>query len=207
MHTGMRMVGLAAICLAASLGVAGQGQDAAESTGALSSPDRYVREACARGILRRREQEIASVEGVLKDALRDETRKGTARTAIVLLGNLRADRSVPLLVENLDLEVYYLEANRPQPPEDLYPCMGALIQIGMPSLAPVVARATSSDDKMVCRCAAWVVKGVLGKDLAMAYVRERLAQTADAAQKTRLEALLRNVEASRWTETWASPEK
>ena len=188
-----KLVSLLGMCFVAFLGAAREVGELGKYLAELASDNMTVRESAAQGILLSRQREIASIERIVREFVRDGTRKGTAKTAILLLGNLRSDQSVPLLVENLSFEVFYKDTKRPQPPEDLYPCVGALIRIGMPSVAPVLSRAESSDDQKISRCAGCVVQGVLGRKLAVAHVRERMEGLSDTAEHKRLEALLQNM--------------
>lgn len=143
------------------------------------------REAAARSVLDDRRRLVADLQRIVRETVGDEARRGTARDAIVLLGQLRAVESAPLLVENLDFKVFYKDVKRPQPPEDLYPCVGALIEIGMPAIEPVLRRAGMSDDEDVLRNTAYVVKKILGRKLALALLNDR--GQLSAAERQRME--------------------
>jgi hypothetical protein len=101
------------------------------------------------------------ITGAARECASQENRKGTAKTAIVLLGDLRSVRSVPLLVEYLSFGVFYKETKRVQTREDYFPAVRALIRIGNPSVEPVLKRAEGTDDATVLQNAALVIKGVL----------------------------------------------
>jgi len=91
-----------------------------------------------------------------------------------------------VLVEHMTVSVF---SKRPQVPDDLYPAVGALVDIGLPSIEPVVAKAAASDDPKVTRCAAVVVRLALGDEMARAYVKMRIIAEGDHARNTRLEKL------------------
>ena len=139
----------------------------------LRSKDIITREQASREILKDRQSVIEELQTVVREYVQKDDRKGTAKTAIVLLGKLRSVESVPLLVENLALWVPWTVAGRPQTTEDSLPCVGALIEIGMPSVGPVVEMVQKAGDKTTTRCGAYVVKKILGTKLAMAYLADR----------------------------------
>ena len=160
----------------------------------LRSEDIAERQAAAGVILQRKEEAltradvVAGIEDIVREFGRNEERKGTAKTAIDLLGDFQSSRSVPLLVEHLTLRVFYKETKRPQRKEDLFPSVGALVKIGQSSLDPVLSRAEGTDDEDVTRCAAYVVKGVLKGD-ARTLIEDRLAHQPDTNVRKRLSAV------------------
>ena len=56
---------------------------------------------------------IGNLEAIVREFIGTE-RKGTAKTAIVLLGELRANESASLLADNLTFKVFYKETKRLQ---------------------------------------------------------------------------------------------
>lgn len=149
------------------------------------------REAAARAILQHKQQAqsrpdvISGIEKIVRDFAADDERKGTVKTAVALLGELQSVNSVPLLVEHLTFKVFYKQTKRPQPKEDLFPSVGALIKIGQPSLDPVLIKAGESDDEETARCAAFVVEGIL-KDGAATFLQERVARETNPIAQQRL---------------------
>src|SRR5215831_2643361 len=73
-------------------------------------------------------------------------KKGTAKDAILLLGKLNSTSSIDWLLDHLTFEVFYKETKRPQPPADRFPAVEALIDIGLPAIDPLLARAATEDD-------------------------------------------------------------
>jgi hypothetical protein len=118
----------------------------------------------------------------------NDRRKETVRTAIELLGDLRFVKAVPLLVDNLTFRVHW-PAMSPRRALRQFPAVEALIEIGLPSVAPVVTKAEETDDELVLTLAYFVVQRVLGARLGVAYLRDRAAQQPDATKRGRLERL------------------
>ena len=54
---------------------------------------------------------IGNLEAIVREFIGTE-KKGTAKTAIVLLGELRANESASLLADNLTFKVFYKETKR-----------------------------------------------------------------------------------------------
>ena len=158
----------------------------------LRSTDPAIRDAATAEIMAARKEMIRKCEEIVRDSIIDENRKGTATTSILLLGKLRSQESVPLLVEHLTFEVFYKDTKRPQTVEDRHPCVRALIEIGVPSVDLVVDKAKKSQDEKVIRCSSTVLRGVFGEDIAKAYVERRIARDSGASEK---EGLLRILKA------------
>jgi HEAT repeat protein len=162
----------------------------------LRSEDIDEREAAAKALTARKQEvinspdAIAKIEAVVGDFAGDENRRGTAKTAIDLLGNLQSTGSIPVLVNNLTLRVFYKETKRPQRKEDLYPSVGALIKMGEPSTDPVLTRVQESDDDQVAQCTAYVVKG-LKKNGAAQLIQDHINRQSDSRANQRLRAVQR----------------
>jgi HEAT repeat protein len=160
----------------------------------LRSENIDERDAAAHALVARKQQVlsnpsvIAGIEEIVKEYTQREDRRGAAKTAITLLGELQSERSIPLLVEHLTFGVFYKETKRAQSPEDYYPAVGALVQIGKPALEPVLAKAERTDDATVLRCAALVVKDVLRTDAAR-FIREHAAQQSNPQVRQRLSVM------------------
>jgi len=160
----------------------------------LESEDRRTREAAARELLQERGQLIKELQRIVKHYISDPQRKGTTKTAIILLGNLRAVECVPLLAENLTFFVFYKDVKRPQTIEDRFPCVGALIEIGIPCLDPVLETVQNSDDETVIRSGAYVVSRIVGPELALALIHKRMEGEKDASRQKRLSRMQQYVE-------------
>jgi HEAT repeat protein len=190
MKTVVLLTGL--VVLVASIIVASEWKsDLSVYVERLRSEDIAVRNTAADAILERRQEALKSaaiiqgIEKIVVEFADNESRKGTARTAIDLLGNLQSSRSVPVLVQQLTFHSFYKDTKRPQPRDDYFPSVGALIKIGEPSLNPVLDRAERSDDDEVARSAAFVVKGIL-KGEAASFLQQRAANQTDSKASQRL---------------------
>jgi len=155
----------------------------------LSSEDPRERAVGARSALEKRAASVRAAMAVVKRFAPDPERGGTARDAMRLLGEMRAAEAIPVLVEHMTVSVFYKSSKRPQVPDDAYPAVGALVDIGLPSIEPVVAKAVGSDDPKVTRCAGVVVRLALGDAIARAYVKMRIDAEGDKIKKRRLEKL------------------
>jgi hypothetical protein len=170
----------------------------------LRSPNPEERERAARGILRLkskikdRRDLINAIENIARDFIAVKERAGSAKTAISLLGDLQSVDSIPFLLENLTFHVFYKEAKRAQDISDAYPCSGALIAIGAPSLGPVISKAEETDDKLTLRIAAWIVMKILHGE-ASSYIQERVESQSDEAIQRRLLSMKHTIDLWRST--------
>jgi HEAT repeat protein len=122
-------------------------------------------------------------------------KKGTAKDAILLLGRLRSTSSVPWLLDRLTFSVFYKETKRPQPPADRFPAVQALIDIGLPSIKPVLARAAANNDPEVRVAAGAVLVGILGSRGAVTRLESEIAAAREPAAKAALQATLDHLRA------------
>jgi hypothetical protein len=175
---------IAGICLAA---------DDGDVYRMMRSEDIQERTAAANKLLDERGGTISALENVIRDLAGDSSRRGTVKSAIDVLGELRAEEAIPLLVQNLTLEVFYKETKRTQGVTDLFPAVGALIKIGIQSIDPVLQRSTQADDADLLRTSSAVVRGVLGPELAKARVQLELRRTTAREATRRLNALLASI--------------
>lgn len=179
------------VCITGLLATNSWQMDLLSYVNQLRSDDIAERKAAAEVIRQHRQEAqnspavIAGIEQIVRDFAGNEGRKGTAKTAIELLGDLESSASVPLLVDHLTLSVFYKETKRPQTKEEQFPSVGALIKIGNVSLEPVLTRAQETDDEQVANCAAYVVKRLL-KESAQTFIQERVAKQADPKVQQRL---------------------
>jgi hypothetical protein len=113
--------------------------------------------------------------------------------AMFLLGQLGAKTEVPILVDNITFT-----RNRPVMWEKRFfltmPAVDALIQIGLPSLDPLLKKVGETDDVVVCERAAIVLDRVLGADFALMLIKDRLRREKDATARGRLQRLLVQVD-------------
>ena len=167
----------------------------------LRSANKAERFEAALSLLRERRKTVEELQKIITENIKaaentndeniKQVRWETARTSIWSLGKMRAVEAVPLLVENLTFLV--LDPLRGgQPIEEKLPSVGALIEIGTPSLEPVLQRVEGLDvqdrrvTEYVARCAATVIRGVLDRKVAIAYVEDHIEQQNDPVRQQRL---------------------
>ncbi len=108
--------------------------------------------------------------------------------AIQTLGKLRAVAAVPVLIENLEYRIdpgQYIQFVD----EELldYPAVGALLSIGIPSADPAIRVIASYDVKTrKGKNALYVIKSVLGNDLARRRLLDASSNTTSPAMKANL---------------------
>jgi hypothetical protein len=139
-------------------------------------------------ILQDRQRLVEELQQIVRQFAADERRQEIAKTAILMLGKLRAVEAVPLLVEYLVLPPVERPPGTRQlvPPQVAHPSVGALIEIGSPCLQPLLKKVEESDDRGTLILAAVVVNQILGPDLAVAAVKLRLKQPKDDKVRERL---------------------
>jgi hypothetical protein len=117
--------------------------------------------------------------------------------AMMLLGELRMYEAIPLLIQHIDEPNFSrggIGVSGPWTPLlRRMPSVHVLIQIGMPSLEPLLKKVVESDNRVIFERAALVVDGVLGPDLAPVYVAKRIEREADATKRGRLVRLQEEV--------------
>ena len=156
----------------------------------LESESPTVRaQASAEALARRQPDDIAAILAIVEKYLSDEARQGTVKDNMLLLGKLRAVQAVPLLVRNLTYEVFYKRTKRLQSTEDLYPAVQALIDIGQPSVRPVLARLAVEGGETLEKNGATTLHRILGRSGA----RELLLSEIAAARDEQTQARLRKV--------------
>src|SRR5262249_43249154 len=128
----------------------------------LESDSVELRKAAVERVLREKSLSVKEVRSIAEKHVAGLHKHGTAKDAILLLVKLRAVDEIPWLVSQLTFEVFYKETKRPQPPEDVFPAAQALIDIGQPSIQPVLDRVKGSGDHKIYLAAATVLRGVLG---------------------------------------------
>ncbi len=160
----------------------------------LDSESPEIRARASSEMLKRHDADVDALLQLLERKLAGDDRQGTVKDVMLLLGRLRAVRAVPLLVHNLTYEAFYKNTKRPQTTQDLYPAVNALIDIGSPSLTPVLERLRSEDDPIVMKAGAAVIRGILGERVASAVVKEESSAEVAPGRKHRLEAVARAIQ-------------
>jgi HEAT repeat protein len=159
----------------------------------LESDSAQTRDTAIAKVLAERRADVKKIADLFVKYHADDHRKGTAKDAMLLLGKLRAAEYVPLLVENLTFQVFYLETNRPQTTEDLYPAVKALIEIGSPAASPVLERLKKEDGEALERTGATVLRDVLGAKWAVAVLEFEIANAAPGLVPARLRQVLQTL--------------
>jgi hypothetical protein len=169
--------------------IAGTSTNCVDDFPKLRSENIDEREAVAGLVEQCRLNTIKNIESNVRDLIGDDSRKGTVRTSIVLLGKLRAVEAVPILVEHLTFFVFYKEVKHTQPWQDAYPCVQALSDIGFVSLDPLLNQVEQTDDENYLRCSAVVCRKVLGDEMTEKYIENRIDHTTDSVRRGRLQRL------------------
>ena len=190
MNTKLIWVVLAIVLATCLLVCAKVDEASVDHVALLTSESKADRKEAAQAILEARQGVVRKLEKIVRKYIRDESKKGTAKTAIVLLGSLRSAESVGLLAKNLTLGVFYKSTKRPQPPEDFYPCVGALSEIGKPSVGAMLSNLETSHDEKVRKLSARVIRSVEGPELAKIVVEQAVEKQTDPAKQAMLQAAL-----------------
>ena len=115
------------------------------------------------------------------------------------MGRAKAQQAITLLVRHIDFR--YIEdtdAERPRAILEGHVALEALVQIGLPAMAPasqhIIARLSKSQDKhdiyFLCEALSYLVKKSMGQKEAREYVRELINEQKD----TNIRYLLQTVE-------------
>jgi HEAT repeat protein len=122
----------------------------------------------------------------------DYIRHHTKYMAIIVLGDLRSIKAVPMLLENLEYKnpnilvvTSYLEEGQ------LYIAAEALSKIGMPAVGPTLDKLCKYEkDERGRRICCWILKKILGDRLAQLRLQIAIEETRDEAVKKNLIAAL-----------------
>lgn len=117
-----------------------------------------------------------------------------AATTIHLLGQLRVEKAVPFLLENLRF-VNPNQSNKTYNRLNFFPCLGALINIGVPALDPLLDIVEQNDSQALIDWSARILVTVLGHNAAIGYVKDRMKQRTDPALQ-QLKALTKFLQAN-----------
>ena len=109
-------------------------------------------------------------------------------TAVGLLGQLRAEESVPLLLTNLFIGQPI--ATEEEVPIVEMPVPKALARIGMPAVNAILADMANAADRERLKWYGNILKGVLGQRDARALLADRIARERDSAQKDNMKLML-----------------
>lgn len=157
----------------------------------LESESQTVRaQASAEVLARHQPDDIAAILAIVEKYLSDEARQGTVKDNMLLLGRLRAVQAVPLLVRNLTYEVFYKMTKRLQSTEDMYPAVQALIDIGQPSVRPVLARLAVEGGETLEKNGATTLDRILGRSGARDLLSSEIAAARDEQSQARLRKVM-----------------
>jgi hypothetical protein len=134
-------------------------------------------------VLRDRDVSHEDVKAIAEKYIAEGRKGGTVRDALHLLGKLQARDQIPYLVSRLGYRVFEMDQARPPAIETTFPAAGALIDIGLPAVRPVLERLRGETSEDVLLAGAGVLRGILGKKGAIARVEaEKKTATGDAAR-------------------------
>lgn len=159
----------------------------------LRSRDIPTRAAARVRIVEDRKDLIRGLVNIVKEADDSDDKRcpgaGLKRTAIEILGEIRATEAVPVLYENLKHEATLFDGGMDDManPGKRYPCVGSLVKIGSPALARAWYRVEMSDDPLERELCSWIIGQVESSQTARLLIERKLAK-ADPLKKARLEA-------------------
>lgn len=168
-------------------------------TGALFVADDATRSQAMEATLESRQRLISTALQVLRetDPKRHEDLR-VARDAIRLLGEFRASESVEVLVDRIDLLLYWSdeEAGASKAEEAIlwsqgYGAAGALIKIGKPAVPACIRRISQAEDPLVRKLCARVILEIEGSRIGKLVVGDALAEAATEQQRQRLTEALK----------------
>lgn len=112
--------------------------------------------------------------------------------SILLLGEMRADEAVPVLLENLEYENPDQENSFQMiQREAFYPAVNSLIKIGMSAVEPVIKKMVKYDKDCISRqnCV-FILRYILGIPLARERLKIYIEETNDPIAKKNIESVL-----------------
>jgi hypothetical protein len=161
----------------------------------LESSDRQERLAAAKAMEDVRAQTIASLLRIADVKTSSPGFQSARELAIQLLGEYRAVQAVPLLVKEIALCVPAIIDSDVSAAG--YPCVQALVKIGIPSLEGILKRLDETAGETEFKLFATVFRLIDGEELAI--IRAELAlKKAEGQQKKNLEQLVELLKAKQW---------
>lgn len=108
--------------------------------------------------------------------------------AIVLLGDIEANKSVPILLDNLEYKnEYYVYSGSYTDPERLYPSALALAKIGASSVRPIIKKLSEYKKEQIGQnICCWILKEILSAKLAKASIQITIDGTLNVTAKQNL---------------------
>jgi hypothetical protein len=160
----------------------------------LESDDPHKRRAAVESIIKHRNVPHDKIKAIADEYIAKKSKGGTVRDALRLLGKLQAREQIPYLVSLLPYRVYEDDADRPPSIETTFPAAGALIDIGLPAIKPVLERLRHETDEEALLAGAGVLRGILGRKGALKRVDEEMknASPEEVKSLTQVSDLIKN---------------
>ena len=161
----------------------------------LESDDPHKRRAAAGSIIKHRNVSHDEIKAIADKYIAEQRKGGTVRDSLRLLGKLQAREQIPyLLVSLLPYRVFEDDADRPPAIETTFPAAGALIDIGLPAIKPVLQRLRQENDPDALLAGAGVLRGILGRAGALKRVDEEMknASPEEVKSLTQVSDLIKN---------------
>ncbi len=153
-----------------------------------------ARDIASKKIIADRDKTIAQLEDVVTQDIDDPTKQDAAASAILLLGQMRANHAAPLLASHINFNPikgrWKGQTFRPPTVFQQHPAYAALIQIGLPSVDALLDQAANTDDRKNDPFADYVLTILLGQRPAIALINDAISEAQDEKQKQRLNALI-----------------
>lgn len=132
------------------------------------------------------------------ETVRDPRHRDQTRACIDVLGELRAREAIPFLIDHAAMREISMKAvTTITPPGESLPCIKALISIGTPVLPRILSSSGVGSAPMSPYLAAYVLENVLGREQALAYVKESIVLSTDGPTKANRMAIYKAVEVYR----------
>jgi hypothetical protein len=161
----------------------------------LESDDVATRHRAMEQLLKERgEVDHSAIRAIADKYIAAGRKKGTVRDALRLLGKLQAREYIPYLVSLLPFRVYEDDLSRPPEIATTFPAAGALIDLGLPSIRPVLERLRHEIDPDALLAGAGVLRKVLGREGAFKRIRAEIktARRDEIHSLTKVGELLKN---------------
>lgn len=110
--------------------------------------------------------------------------------AVKILGTLRAEEAVPVLIENLTISPAYINEKTFA---IVCPAVYALIKIGKPASRAALQCLKSEDSAIRVKWLCHIIKEVEGKQVAISLLKSELGKSQGKASKKKLQAALNKV--------------
>ena len=157
----------------------------------LLSKDARKRQQAVYMILEERKKNISILIGhILQDDRMYRENPDIVVAAIRLIGQLRADKAVDVLAENLDFKApgSYIPSPLPNVLNGRE-AVFALIQIGKPSVPSVIREVLREENYIKLACAACVIERVEGKEVGAFYLQKLIEKETDKKKQATLRKL------------------